>query len=565
MEKLNSNVNNPNHEDIEADIEIVSEARKFKVIDGFVENTDNYTWDETNCFFKSIAIDYESFSSGYFDLFMFYSTFYYTFRAEGCYEDSIGIGMGKFYNSFLDFHNRIMEDRFGMVFKTVEFETEDEMHEKIKIEVDNEARVLVPGDVMGLYYNMMYREVPHDHYFIIKGYNTEKKIYYIMDNMHIDNGGSVKYKDFMVKFSDLYEMRELHLKNFTPDATKPFFWSVSKTRNARKSSYSVYETLLDHAEYFKKVNTGEAELKYLEQEAMKKIELAGEVNLFRIIVRIINSKSVYYGLLFKFLENANIDKALIEDLKEFKKELEMSWFDVRRKLLFKVSRNNNDFSSLKGPIESSIEKERIFRNKVIESVGSSKLQELVRQRQEAEADNEFIEKNNSGALIVKDKNRIQITHSSEKKYETWTIEDNAPQMLIYNTGEDFMLETKMTLNNRGAFHSGVIIKLANGMKLLYGVCIDNKFVIFCPERGDKYSLIEENFQNLSGSNSVYMRVQKEKGLYTFYNKLDGTDDYRKFYTIKCEEKTVHFGFFSKTWEAIEHKVEFEDIKYSIDG
>lgn len=44
-----------------------------KIITEVTENDADYSWDELNCFYRPFAIMYKTFSSIYYDLFLFYT------------------------------------------------------------------------------------------------------------------------------------------------------------------------------------------------------------------------------------------------------------------------------------------------------------------------------------------------------------------------------------------------------------------------------------------------------------------------------------------------------------
>lgn len=202
------------------------QASDVKIISGIVENKDKYPWEQLGCFYRPFAILFESFSMGYFDIFLFYTSYYNSFSADGQFSNIFEEDK-TCKQSFFNFYENVLKDRLGLYINLIEFWTEEEMHLKIREELDSGAPVLVPIDLIELSYNQGYKQESHMHFFIMKGYNNSKEIYYILDNMHLEGGSSTIYKDFTLKYKDLYGMMQAYFKNFYPNMEKYQMWSLN--------------------------------------------------------------------------------------------------------------------------------------------------------------------------------------------------------------------------------------------------------------------------------------------------------------------------------------------------
>lgn len=540
-----------------------------KVITDISENNDTYSWVELNCFYKPWAILFESFHPGYFDLFLFYVSYYSIYKPDGWF-------LSKFenepiYELFIRFYETILEKKFGLCIKTVYFADSAEMHQKIINEIDNNSRALIPIDLIELYYNTQYKRESNAHFIILKGYDLERELYFILDNMHIDGGASTIYKDFSLRFADLYKMNVRYStdKNFTGDYKaegKSFFWSLNRVKDASFDSVSIYNALLDYLNLLSGVESNGIQIKYLESEILNHISQKKDIKSLGSAFSTLNFKPVFYDLLSKFLVKADIEKKQIDEVEDYKNSLLKSWQKIKNKIIYFLAKNNTSLTDLNELIRLYIEEEKSFRRKCIHVI--SQIYNLYNDTDKINStiagcdfQNEFVEINHNNATIIKAENKIQMIHSDGKRYDTWLMHDNAPQLLTFLKGsKQFSLEAKVKVFNEIGypFHSGIIIKLADGSKLLYGNHRGKELSLFCPENSNTSMLcIKPYFDD-----EVYLKVEQNASSLIFWNKINKADSWEKFHEITSTESVLSLGVFSKTWETINHKAEFSEIRYS---
>ena len=95
----------------------------------------------------------------------------------------------------------------------------------IKKEIDEGNTLIVPGNLYKLYYSNAYNEWDDCHFFVVNGYDFEKKILYIVDNVQLELGSSTKYENFVVKIDDISECLLSYSDKFD-DEKKIYFWSL---------------------------------------------------------------------------------------------------------------------------------------------------------------------------------------------------------------------------------------------------------------------------------------------------------------------------------------------------
>ncbi|MCX8130080.1 MAG: amino acid adenylation domain-containing protein [Clostridia bacterium] len=532
-------------------------SRNAKIISSITENTDSYTMKELSCFYKPWAILYASYKPEYFDLFLFYTSYYSTFMAEGWFTD-----INDPDAAFIDFGNKLLREKFGLYIETVEFNGEEDFHKNIKEEIDKGTRILIPGDQFYINYYEDYRKKHHGHYFIIKGYDAEREIYYILDNMHVRGGTSITYENFTMDFSKMYEVGWNFFTYLVQKGQKPSFWALRQLKNT--GSYDYINLLEEHCKFLNRINSGETDIvKHLEHEALKSLEMFGNnytVDDIEFLVRILNFKSVYYDLLFKFLRRAKAAEESVEKLQALKGLLSEKWNDVRTAIIQKIISADSNYDEIKALIENCISKEREFRDIYIEIISALNLEKSANKA--GCSDIEFVERNSNKALIIRDDNKIQIIHSSENIYNTWVLQDAAAQLLVYTPDDiGFSIEARVTTDTptESFFNSGIVLRMEDESKYFYGSEKGMIIEVICPEMGDDYSVYARRDLN----KDLYLKVERTSEEYIFYSKLNRYDNWREEYTMKTTQKTSSFGLFSRTWDSINHKTEFSDINISI--
>ncbi|MCX7923049.1 MAG: BtrH N-terminal domain-containing protein [Clostridia bacterium] len=535
------------------------ELKKFKVIDSVIENDDNYSWAELNCFNKPMAIIFKSFDAEYFNLFLFYLSYINTFLLDMSFEEFINEDNAFFSPSF----NSMIVTNFGIEIEKVYFDNEWDMHAKITEEIDKSSRLLFPINSIGLYYHSNYMEAHNRHFMIVNGYNNLKKIYYTMENSHIDDGTSTLYKKFVIKFSDLFNASKLYLEQFEPEEFKSYFWAFRKIGQPNiKIDYK--KALFDLYTDFMEMNEGKTRIKYIENEIIKMIVKENRSNCFskssiQKISSTLNFKSVFYDLLFKFLNKLNTHKGEVSDLSRLALDITREWYDIRMHLFMCISRNSMISERLETKVQENVAREKMFREHFIKIASGIKQKSFF---EDKDTKDKYIEKNFYNACIARNGNTIEMFLPEGKSYNTWLLQDNAPQMLIYpNAKEDFKFETKVTpVTDNKLDHSdqsGILLKLNDGTKYLFGKFGWQKLSLYCPQ-DENFILMEENFYYPH----VYLLVRRTENSYTFMYRTEREEAWKEAYSFQTAKDIECYGVFARTWNELEHKVVFSEIQAS---
>lgn len=529
---------------------------KYYVIDSLTSNLDNYNPRQITCFNKPWAIAYKSIEEEYFDLYLFEATYYELFMINNYFkwEDFIGNLDDNYYN----FSKEVMESKFGVNIEKIPFHIndEEEFHYNMQKVISNGSRVIVPGDLKALVYYPEYKIQSHIHFFVVKGYDAERKAYFIVDNVHVDNGANPKYKDFAIKYSDLFELIHLCFENFFDNRSEGYFWSLTPKNN--RSIYTIEKTLIDHAELLKKINENICTINFPELDLLNK-KYENIRDLRRPYTKVLNYKYVYYCTLFNLLEKVGADSNDLKDLEAQKDNLVELWENIRMKMLYFLGSNYEKRYSLKNLIEENVENEYKFRQSLISLIERLNLESA----KDTKDISKYIPKviNYNEAEIIKNKESIIFKHSKEKVYDTWLAQNNAAQILLdidNNDTVDFQCRVFVENEVGYAFFSGIILRTENNKKYLFGNESMNIISIHCPEESDNHLLASKVYCE----NTIYLRVTLNDSLITFYYKENISDDWIKLYehNIPGVDK---MGIISKTWDSIEHTTEFDCLALKV--
>lgn len=541
---------------------------KVKIMTEITENDDNYSWRELNCFYKPIAILSKSYNPAYFDIFLFYTSYYESFNVDGRF--SVPVNPPPIlYPTFFGFFEQVLENKLNLRFAAHVHSSEQDFHEKIRAEIDREGRVLVPGNLYALYYDEHYKKEDHGHYFIIKGYDAEREIYYILDTVHVDGGFSRIYKNFSISFSGLAEVNQCYFERFF-NRKVYHFWSMHETASAQHYSYE--ETLLDHFQHLKQLQRGEAEICHWEHDVAQMLQTRQQSADFDALAWTMavsaNFKTIYYDKLFHMLSRLGADPQRIQYLLQLKNAVSNDWGKIRHelsKLIYKYSKGDIDISPLLPDIEGNLDQEARFRDALmglIHELGLEVQLEAIRSRQRNAA---FSIQNGQYAKLSRDNGIITFNHSPSSVCNIWSVQDSAPQLLVAaERKQNFSLACKVevrTLQESNYYRCGIIIRLKDGTKLLFGIVRGETIDLLCPELEEKNNLRSEPFFG----GAIYLKVEHSSEDYQFHYRYKTDLDWVLFYKGSFDAETRQFGLYTSTWEAMALEVEFSETQLSIDS
>ena len=154
-------------------------------------NMDNYKLDEIGCFEKPFGIVLESYEERYSSAFYMFLKFYQSYNTE-----RYPFGTVTSFNDRMQIGIDIINEIFNI--KCENINPQGNIHEFIQNKLMLNTPVLVPGNLKECYYATQHKVSDHAHLYIIKGFDKDKRKYFILDSTHI-KGEGYKYDDFFVE------------------------------------------------------------------------------------------------------------------------------------------------------------------------------------------------------------------------------------------------------------------------------------------------------------------------------------------------------------------------------
>lgn len=522
-----------------------------------VPNDDNYSPRELTCFHKPWAILYSSIKKEYFNLYLLTSIFYENFDYNNYfkwYDFS-----GNLNNNYYKFAKEILEPRFGVKVNKNVYKSKDEFVQNICSNLENDHRVLVPVDLIELPYYEDYKIRNHIHFLIIKGFDIDKQVFYVLDNMQIDGGSDGVYKNFAMTFDSVYKIAEAIFNSILSEED-PYYWDMEYI-NESNYTYNYESALKLHREELLKAKENEGILSYPETDIIhRKNEKI--INYARSYAKVLNFKEVYYDMLFNSLEEANIDKDEIISLLSSRKDDYAEWEKLRMSVLYNFARKSDGLLKLEGNFFKCRERDEELFEKVVKLIENIKCTGFKPDDERINKKYKLFLHNPNKAEIIYEGSAITIVHDKTKVYDTWKNKDNATQFL-FNVEVKDKIEFNAVINIKNEvdfpFFSGMVLKTKE-KTYLFGSDAMCSMAIYCPQDEEKFTLKKERFFGKTMS----LKIILDEGYMKFYYKNLEEGEWNKW-ELKNNEDVIQIGLISKTWNAIEHQSDFSDIFTKVNG
>lgn len=420
--------------------------------------------------------------------------------------------------------------------------------------IDENSLILVPADIKNLIYYTEYKTKSHSHYFIVKGYNYNKKLFYILDNTHVDGGSSIVYKDFVIEFKKLYELNLLYCENFETNFGT-YLWKLSKKNDVEIIPYDI---LKDHCILLKNNDNNPVGI---EKDLLTIIKTNSTISSDALlyIVELFNSSSVYYNTLYKLFKLYLPNNEILDTFKyKFTTNLEQ-WHQLMILLVYQFQKSTFNYSQYEDQIKDLIMNNHLLNKTIIYIIENIKFEQKSSKSSNILFENGILI-NNHNAKISFTENSLKVIHSDTKTYDTWLAQDNAVQLLFApekNIKSVFEAKVSIYNHNINSFHNGIIIKTNDSQKLLFGLYKNQEIAAFIPEKESNNKVFSANYIK----SSIYIKIIYVNNLCTFFTKENAKSQWIENYKIKFDKGVKYIGLFSKTWEKCNCESLFENITF----
>ncbi|WP_150272361.1 hypothetical protein [Paenibacillus tepidiphilus] len=414
-------------------------------------NKDNYLLDQVNCLEKTWTIVAEGKRS-------YFSNYYLILQK--CFELYHSSNMK---DGFLHYC-RNTEDVMNLLgFKVHYFPIDKDIHETIRQQIDLQRPVLVCGNLKALYYSHHYKVSDWMHLFLIKGYNAQTEVYYIMDSAQKKNEG-YKYDEFVITADMIESLATSSLNTYAVNCflsieslpVEPLESELLITCIQEILKAPTYNEILA-MEQFQEINSGSS-TKHIGPK----------------LLGMIKSKDVLYTELVLQFRRFFGNTPLTDQIEEAAEQLIKEWRAVITDYLKSRTVGNGSFD-VQANSRTAIQLEHSLRSCLED--GLDVLHPLRETQQKELTEMSWTAENNEAGIIKLDEERVKFCFQTDHEYDY----SNSPKYIyplkpnhkfIYNVQISVTQEPKVS-----AYQAGIVFRTKHGETYLWGLFNNEKVVL----------------------------------------------------------------------------------------
>lgn len=179
-----------------------------KVSKTLKSNIDSYQYDEVNCYEKPVGIILDSFGKNYSSLFYMIVKMTQAYNVSDYFVKELSTT-----DVQLQLISRILQRLFNIDMGYIDV-SDKGLVEAIKGKIDEDFFMLVPGNVIELYYSKYYKKTNHQHLFLIHGYDEDEDLFYIMDSAQFYEDDLGLYKSFVIPYNLMLKIFKKYQKEY---------------------------------------------------------------------------------------------------------------------------------------------------------------------------------------------------------------------------------------------------------------------------------------------------------------------------------------------------------------
>lgn len=516
----------------------------FKINQNVLASTIPFSWAELDCFFRPFAIAFKSFNKDYFDLFLMWVSFIRLYMYKEFSE--------KYDSDYIQYYNENLSHIFGISITNKEVRTKLHFHYEVSNNIFLGNLVALPSDLYLLPYNPAYKQKHHVHTFLVKGYDLDKELYYIMDNAHLEAGASYDYVDFYITFDDLFNTNKLYGEYFERGNNRICIMEKhSDTEEYFYNSIKKLSELIDN-----KVSTSSSN--YLELSILEEFKRNGQVTDLTQKLEIINLRIVFLKCIINIFKKLNVKEKDICYIKNQGQKIIKQWALIKNQILYSLKTSDFDFDvaeEIKCNIQQDyewIKKLKSIANNVDFSLFSNKYNK------------KYVLKNNNDAECIIENNILRIIHKDDVIYDLWTFQDNAFQLLfpVSNMSIKFSVKLYSPSELRNPTHFGIFISLEDQSKILFGNEGNYKISILNTSIPQNPNIYTKDYYSL---NESILKIEINNNIGQFYIRDLKTEDWELIFSTEFDCNVNFIGIFSKTWEYTKQISEFSNLNLEINS
>lgn len=496
---------------------------------------DKFSWTELNCTLRPMANILKCFSADYFTYFLLIESYLSIY----CYKNSQGIE-----RHYIDEHySHYFKTLFGIDINKIAFTNKIEFINNVKCSIDASCPILVSVDLKELQYYEMYKVQHHDKNFTIYGYDLEKELFYILDNLHTKCVDDTILSPFVITFDEMYRMVVSYNEFYAKEKT-PFYYEFVRKSKVLCSMNDTMSVL------YKVLAQDDICFVYPEEDTYNKLCLSSEDDTYLTIELMCiknNFRNVFYKLFNSICGKENVPT---DELVALQEKIQLQWNKVRDNVIkFSYDNSLQDASFFSNEFKRIKKMEQDYRNLVIDIINSHQWK-----TERLTVKYDII--NSLDCKILEKRNALRLELESEYIYDLWNVSNDGPQIYPTQDIRSLNVNLRTDVSNSANYQAGIIILDREGNRYMFGLFENSKLNVCCPSYGDDYELacvdfgVDTNFMQLEVTVNGTATVE--------FSYWTGERNTLLEYTL--DNAIDKIGFFARSWGRTEGMIYFTDIK-----
>lgn len=491
-----------------------------------------YTLEQVNCIEDTIRVALETYGEICGIIYLMY------IKLQYCYNLSDYVSKKKY--SLIGIIEKVLDRELGI--KIYRKDT-DNFYATIENLINEQNPVLILGNLRELFYSEHYMESDWTHLFYIKGYDSIKRLFYIMDSAQFRSNGIQNYYEFVIPYQVMHDMYKSCIKL---EGDNGILYIKSDDLQKKTNEIELMKKFLE------KYLNGREDQPYVEITLIEEIlEKKSPLQRCEKIMRLFHSKEVLYNEIGKLLTKCNIDEVLYEKYVAQKNDFIKEHRKISNKIIYLLYKNKKDDIKEK-KIELKMQEKKI--RQILEEIYFS-LQIIKDESTEKKlADFE----NNQDEIISILEGKYKFSFCGNRVFNYWQ-RDESPKVILYKSqalNEEFSLQVRLCLKKYeeyDKFYVGLFVRTTKETFYLWGINCGVSL------RLENTGINPNMYEEFVCEDNINLQFRFYEGEY-FFGYSFGRENYNEK-SIFLEGSPKEAGIMCKTWDkSNELLFEFSNIK-----
>lgn len=495
-----------------------------------------YTFDQVNCIENPIRIVFESFTEGIGSIFLMFVKLQYAYNLVKFNDLDLEVAR------VLQRIEKVLDKELGLKISRINGEN---FFENIEALIDENNLVLVIGNLKELFYSKHYKSSDWIHLFLIKGYDSDKQIFYVVDCAQYRENGIQNYHEFIITYETMYKM----YTSWNENRYYEDILYIDKKELDKLQNRNLFIEFLQEYLY------GMAEQACVECSVVEKI-LAGDkpIKYSERLMKVFHAKEVLYNEIKKYIKDFYVPDELFLQYLSQQKQLLMVSKRVANKLMFLLYKSKKEEIYEELEILYTQEKKmHLCINQIFLFLKEHKSNFKV-------VEHENIFENNKDEIITLLENGVYLfDFPNNRIYNSWD-RDEAPKVICrkgIRKNDELGIKAKITIKEyqeSDKFFVGLFVRTSKRALYTWGnnCGLSLRF---------EHAGVEANiYETLECRDSIYLKLLIKDNKCILGYSIDGINYYNHEIEETLDGEIQEIGVLGKTWECEEKiLIEISDL------